>query len=109
MKSGRRPDKASDQKMPDYRLSEAARQDLIAIAQYGDEHFGLAQSDRYRDQLKKRFLLLAKHPERYPAVDHIHDGYRRGVCGVHSIYYRVEQNGVAIMRILSRQDPDKSL
>ncbi len=95
--------------MPDYRLSEAAKQDLILVAQYGDEHFGIDQSDRYRDQLKKRFLLLAKHPERYPAVDHIRTGYRRSVCGVHSIYYRVERNGVAIMRILSRQDSDKEL
>jgi plasmid stabilization system protein ParE len=30
--------------MGEYRLSNRAHDDLIAIAQYGDEHFGVAQS-----------------------------------------------------------------
>lgn len=95
--------------MPDYRLSERAKADLIGIAQYGDEHFGTAQSDRYRDQLKQRFALLAERPTLYPAVDHIRAGYRRSVCGVHSIYYRIHADGVEIMRILKHQDADRSL
>ena len=94
--------------MPDYRLSEAAIEDLIRIAQYGDEHYGVARSDRYRDRLKQRFLLLAEQPERYPAVDHIRPGYRRSVCGAHSIYYRIGGQGVEIVRVLGRQDPDKA-
>jgi toxin ParE1/3/4 len=95
--------------MPDYRLSEAAKADLIVIAQYGDEHFGIVQSDRYRDKLKKRFAVIAKTPLLYPAVDHIRKGYRRSVCGVHSIYYRIDSEGVEIMRVLGRQDPDRAL
>lgn len=55
--------------MLDYRLSEAAKEDLIRIAQYGDEHFSMAQSDRYRDQIKLRFSLLAEQPMLYPAVE----------------------------------------
>ena len=95
--------------MPDYRLSESAKEDLIGIATYGDEHFGVAQSDRYRDLLKQRFSVLADHPTLYPAVDHIRSGYRRSVCGVHSIYYRIEGDGVEIMRILKHQDAANSL
>jgi toxin ParE1/3/4 len=60
--------------MPDYRLAESAKEDLIAIAQYGDEHFGVAQSDRYRDQIKQRFSVLADQPILYPSVDHIRTG-----------------------------------
>ncbi|MBF0444105.1 MAG: type II toxin-antitoxin system RelE/ParE family toxin [Magnetococcales bacterium] len=93
--------------MPDYRLAEAAKEDLIVIAQFGDEHFGLAQSDRYRDLLKQRFLILAEQPFLYPEVDHIRAGYRRSVCGVHSIYYRIEGEFVEIVRILGRQDTKK--
>ncbi len=63
--------------MPEYRLTGAAEEDLIGIAQYGDENFGIEQSNRYRDQLKARFSALAAHPMRYPAVDHIQTGYRR--------------------------------
>jgi hypothetical protein len=28
-----------------YRLSKLAEEDLLVIADYGDEHFGIAQSD----------------------------------------------------------------
>jgi toxin ParE1/3/4 len=86
--------------VPDYRLAEAAKEDLIVIAIYGDEHFGIAQSNRYRDQLKNRFSLLAEQPFLYPKVDHIRTGYRRSVCGVHSIYYRIDGESVDIVRIL---------
>jgi toxin ParE1/3/4 len=95
--------------MPKFRLAETARQDLIDIAQYGDERFGIRQSDRYRDQLKQRFQLLAARPLFYPAVDHIRTGYRRSVCGVHSIYYRIDGDAVEIMRILGRQDPAQNI
>lgn len=94
--------------MRKYRLAQRAKDDLIAIAQYGDEHFGVAQSDGYRDQLKQRFSVLAEQPQLYPAVDHIRPGYHRSVCGVHSIYYRIEEQGVEIMRILKHQDLNKA-
>lgn len=94
--------------MSNYRLSEAAKEDLISIAQYGDENFGVDQSDHYRDQLKRRFLVITKRPMFFPAVDHIRVGYRRSVCGAHSIYYRIEGKGIEIIRIIGRQDIDET-
>lgn len=94
--------------MSNYRLSEAAKEDLISIAQYGDANFGVVQSDYYRDQLKRRFLVIAERPLFFPAVDHIRVGYRRSVCGAHSIYYRIEGNSVEIIRIIGRQDIDRA-
>ena len=107
MKYGQRPETVTEQNVPDYRLAEAAKEDLIVIAQYGDEHFDIAQSNRYRDQLRNRFSLLAEQPFLYPEVDHIRNGYRRSVCGVHSIYYRIDGEVVEIVRILGRQDTKK--
>ena len=49
-------------------------------------------------------LTIAIDPYLYPAVDDIRDGYRRSVCGVDNIYYRVVVGGVEIVRILGRQD-----
>ena len=95
--------------MPDYRLTQAAEKDLLGIAVYGDENFGVAQSDRYRDQPKQRFSALAAEPLRYPGVPHIHAGYRRSVCGVHSIYYRIDPDEVVIVRILRSQEPRSAL
>jgi toxin ParE1/3/4 len=85
-----------------------AEDDLITIAQYGDEHFGLAQSNRYRNKLKQRFAVLAEQPWLYPAVEHIRPGYHRSLCGAHSIYCRVEADGVEIIRILKHQDPSNA-
>jgi toxin ParE1/3/4 len=45
----------------------------------------------------------------YPAVDHIRVGYRRSVCGVHAIYYRLDSEGVEIVRILKNQDVSQAL
>ena len=95
--------------MGEYRLAEAAKKDLMDIALYGDEHFGAVQSNRYRDQLKQRFSILAETPLLYPAVSHIRDGYRRSVCGAHSIYYRIDGDTVEIMRVLKHQDPKSQL
>jgi toxin ParE1/3/4 len=91
------------------RLSDAAEADLIKVAQFGDERFGVAQSDRYRNALEMRFRLLAESPFLYPAISHIRPGYRRSVCGVHSIYYQIASKGVLIVRVLGRQDPTKAL
>ena len=92
-----------------YRLAKAAEEDLIGIAIFGDEHFGITQSNRYRDQLERRFTALAEQPLQYPAVDHLREGYRRSVCGVRSIFFRIDGKVGKIIRILRNQDPQKQL
>ena len=90
--------------MRSYRLSAAAKDDLIEIAQWGDEHHGVERSNQYREALKAHFALLADNPLLYPAVEHIRNAYRRSVCGVHSIYYTVGGDTVDIMAIIRGQD-----
>ena len=109
MKFGKMPGNATDLSIGEYRLSKDADDDLMGIALFGDEHFGIDQSNHYRDQLKHRFSVLAEQPLLYPAIDHIRQGYRRSVCGVHSIFYRIDGENVEIMRILKKQDPEKQL
>lgn len=53
------PDNATDHSMAKYRFSKAAADERIGIAVLGDEHFGIDRSNRYRDQLKQRFSVLA--------------------------------------------------
>lgn len=94
--------------MPKYRLTQQAEHDLLNIALYGIEQFGVEQSRQYYNKLIQRFDKLAEQPERYPLVEYIRKGYRRSVCGVHSIYYRIDQDGVEIVRVLGRQDSAKA-
>lgn len=95
--------------MGSYRLSKKAGQDLARILDYGIDRFGLEQALAYYDAMQGRLDEIAKNPLRYPAVNHIHKGYRRSVCGSHSIYYRVDNQVVEIMRLINREDIRKAL
>ena len=57
------------------------------------------------DRLSRR----ADAPLRYPKVDHIRPGYRRSVYESHAIYYRIDEAGVLIVRILGQQNPEAGL
>lgn len=95
--------------MGSYRLSKKAGQDLDRILDYGIDRFGLEQALAYYDALHGRLDEIAENPLHYPAVDHIRKGYRRSVCGSHSIYYQADGQVVEIMRLLNREDLRKAL
>ncbi len=95
--------------MASYRLTEAAKEDLRRIYRYGVLQFGEAQADSYFDSLFERFEQIAAYPLQFPAMDYIRPGYRRSVCGVDSIFYRIVDDTVEIISILSRQDIDNFL
>jgi len=94
--------------MASYKLTPEAEEDLWLIYDWGVQTHGEAQADIYYHAIFDRFDKIAEQPDLYQAVDYIHDGYRRSVFGKHSIYYKIEGEGIAIMRILSRQDLDKA-
>lgn len=89
-----------------YKLTEDAKNDLLRIYRYGVKEFGEAQADLYYDLLIRHFERIADNPDLYQAVDHIRKGYRRSVCGVDSIFYRVVDDVIEIISILNRQDFD---
>ena len=95
--------------MGNYKLTEDAKDDLRLIYMYGVKEFGEVQADIYFDELFNRFEQIAENPYLYQPVDHIQEGYRRSVCGVDSIFYRVIDGTVEIISILSRQDFDNLL
>ena len=95
--------------MGKYKLSEEAKADLIRIHQRGVREYGQTQADKYYAAFFDRFEQLARQPYLYQAVDDIREGYRRSVCGVDSIYYRVDDETVEIMAIIGQQDLDEWL
>ncbi len=90
--------------MADYRLSNEAKKDLIRIHQYGTKHFGVKQAEVYFNAFFECFDRIAENPFACESVDHIRKGYRRCVCGVDSIYYKIHRDRVDIMAIVGRQD-----
>ncbi len=90
--------------MATYRLSEEAKDDLTGIHQYGVREFGETQADDYFWKIIQKLDVVAETPLLYQEVPEIREGYRRSVCGVHSIYYRFDGTNVDIMAILRSQD-----
>ena len=90
--------------MSKYRLSVSAKEDLIRIYQYGFQKFGEKQADKYFQSFFEYFDIIAERPESFESVDFIKPGYRRCVCGVYSIYFKVNEDIVEIMAIIGRHD-----
>ena len=90
--------------MMKYKLSNVAKKDLIRIHQYGVKNFGENQADKYFEAFFVNFELIAERPLAFESVDYIKQGYRRCVCGVDSIYFRINGEIVEIMAIIGRQD-----
>ena len=95
--------------MKGYRLTLEAEYDMDCILDEGIDEYGLEAALVYYDNLERRFAELVDNPLHYPAVDYICVGYRRTVCGVHSVYYRVEPEEIVVVRILKKQDPSLQL
>ena len=95
--------------MTNYRLSNEAKNDLIRIHHYGFQQFGMTQADRYFKGFYACFERIAAKPFAFEAVEHIKAGYRRCVCGVDSIFFRLNDNVVEIMAIVGRQDRNQIL
>jgi toxin ParE1/3/4 len=90
--------------MDEYRLSNAAKEDLIRIHHFGVEKFGIFQADKYFDSFFDYFVIIAQRPFSFESVDYIKKGYRRCPCGSDTIYYRINENIVEIMAIIGMQD-----
>ena len=90
--------------MGNYRLSQEAEADLVRIHQYGVRVYSEQQADQYFYAFFDRFEEIAENPYLYSPVEHIRLGYRRSVCGVDNIYYRIDGVNIEIMAIIGQQD-----
>ena len=90
--------------MAEYRLSNAAKEDLIRIHHYGVEKFGIIQADKYFDAFFDCFEIIAQRPFSFESVDYIKKDYRRCPFGSDTIYYRINDNMVEIMAIVGMQE-----
>ena len=90
--------------MVDYRLSNAAKEDLIRIHHYGVGRFGVILAEKYFNAFFDYFEMIAERPYSFESVDYIRIGYRRCPCGSDTIYFRITDNVVEIMAIIGMQD-----
>ncbi len=95
--------------MTKYKLSEAAKEDLIRIHLFGVERFGIRQADKYFNSFFDYFDLISKNPFSFESVDHIRKGYRKCLCGSDTIYFRLNDGIVEIMAVVGKQDLERKI
>ena len=80
---------------------------MIRIHQYGTTRFGEKQADQYFNEFYHYFELITKKPFAFESVDYIRKGYRKCVCVVDTIFFRISNDTVQILAIIGKQEIDK--
>jgi len=81
-------------------IRPTAETDLSDIWHYGADTWGIEQADRYADGFFALFNLLADFPEIARERIEFTPPVRIHPSGVHLVIYRVEGEGIEIIRIL---------
>lgn len=96
--------------MAGYRLTARADADLSAIYEYSIVNFGLERARTYLQGLGDAFESLVENPRMGLDCGHIKHGHRRHTHVSHSIYYRLHDQGIEVLRVLhASQDPLRHL
>ena len=92
--------------MPNYKLviTTEADQELARLYEEGFIKWGESRTDEYYEALLNHFDTLCDNPFMFRAVDEVRKGYRRGVCGKHSVYYRIVDKTVEIMTLVKYEN-----
>ena len=86
--------------MSDFFLRPRAKADLLQIWNDTADGWGESQADHYLRLINDGFVRLAQYPRLGPACDHIKEGYRKLTVREHLIFYRITEEGIAIIRVL---------
>ena len=96
--------------MSEYRLTPAAKSDLIEIWNYTIEVWGEKQAEKYLLDIKTKLEKLAGNPELGIQRPEVAPGYQSLPVGKHVIFYRQSGDYIEIVGILhGRMDIDKNL
>ena len=96
--------------MPNYRLTPAAKSDLLEIWNYTVEAWGGKQTEKYLLDIEAMLEQLAANPELGRQRPEISPGYYSFPVGKHIIFYLPSGNHIDIIGILhGRMDINKNL
>jgi len=87
-----------------YKINLEAKEDLRQIYSYGYHKWGVKQADKYFNQLFNCFDNICQNHHQFPQVNEIRQGYKRCVCGVDTIYFRLNNDIIEIMRVIGSQE-----
>lgn len=83
-----------------YELSKEADTDLENIFDYTTDKFGFEQAVSYVSDLEDAFIQLSSHPQSGKDRSEIKQELRSIIKGSHTVFYRIMQNNIRIVRVL---------
>ncbi|MCM2443174.1 type II toxin-antitoxin system RelE/ParE family toxin [Agrobacterium vitis] len=86
-----------------YRVTEIARLDVEDIGRYTNKTWGKRQRNDYLRALFNRFEFLAEFPYSGQKHDNIREGLLGFSEGAHMIFYRINADGIDILRVLHQR------
>lgn len=86
--------------MAKLRIAEAARDDLRDIRTYSKLAFGSSTAHDYLEGLRQVFALLRSRPAAGIEEADLGKGMRGFPYRAHRVYYRLDEEGILIVRIL---------
>ena len=81
-------------------LSRSAKADLLSIGAYTRQTWGVAQAELYLDGIERCAKLLAGNPSLGRRCEWIRPGLHRFEKDRHVLFYRRQEEGILISRIL---------
>ena len=87
-----------------YYLTREAKEDLWRIYEFGVYTFGVAQAEKYFNNIHDCFEKIISSPYMFPVTIKNKKSYRFCVCGVDTIYYKINNDEIEIITIIGRQD-----
>ena len=86
--------------MAAYRLTPRAQQDVADIWAATTRQWGIAQAERYIQDIRDSIERVAAAPGLARACDDIRPGYRKFPTGSHMLFLRWTTHGLEVVRIL---------
>jgi len=89
--------------MGEYRITTKADSDLLDIARFTIRKFGVEKARIYKNGLYDCFKALAKNPDLARNASIHAPNLKRYIFKSHTIFFRPEENGIAIVRVLHQK------
>ena len=89
--------------MTRYALRPRARRDIEEIWDCSVAAWGVRQAENYVRQVQRSLEILANYPRLGRACDDIRPGYRKHPTGSHVVFYRIDEDGIEVVRILHQR------
>ncbi len=86
--------------MSRYVLSPGAQADVDGIWEYSVQRWDLDQAERYLRRIKDALDVLVENPKLGRLCEGVRTGYRRCHVSSHLIFYQIQGDDIAVVRIL---------